>query len=201
MLEIAVLASGSGTNLQAILDQQRHDPDFGARVVVVISDRPGVPALGRAGAAGVPFEVIEFGDHSTREAFTKAVCATAEAFGAGAMVMAGFMRILSSEAVERFPSRILNIHPALLPAFPGARAIEDALEYGVKVTGVTVHFVDQDVDHGPVIAQEIVKVDQADTPETLRRRIQEAEHRLYPRVIKAFANGRLRLEGRRVIWS
>ncbi|MBT8197209.1 MAG: phosphoribosylglycinamide formyltransferase, partial [Acidimicrobiia bacterium] len=156
MLPIAVLASGSGSNLQALIDASKTDTDFGAEIVVVISDQPGSRALLRATDAGIPTDVIEFDEHGSRDAFTKALCDVAEDRGAEALVLAGFMRILAPAAVERFPDRILNIHPSLLPSFPGVDAIGQALAHGAKVTGVTVHFVDEEVDHGPIVAQEPV---------------------------------------------
>ena len=116
------------------------------------------------------------------------------------MVLAGFMRILGPSAIRRFPNRILNIHPSLLPAFPGAHAVEDALEYGVKTTGVTIHLVDEQVDHGPIVLQEPVPVRHDDTADSLHARIQELEHRHYPAVVEAFCGGRLEIEGRKVIW-
>ena len=201
MLPVAVLVSGSGSNLQALLDASRTDPGFGARIVVVISDRPGVAALGRAADAGVPAEVVSWGDFNEREEFSMAVCEAAQRHGAEALLLAGFMRILSPEAIDRFPNRIINIHPALLPAFAGAHAVPAALAHGVKVSGVTVHFVDAEVDHGPIIAQRAVAVEPGDTEETLHARIQREEHRLFPEVVKAFAAGRLRVEGRHVIWG
>ena len=200
MLAVAVLVSGSGSNLQSLLDAAQ-DPEFGARPVVVIADRPGIKALERAVQAGVSTEVVPWGDFTDREAFTSAVCETAERHGARALILAGFMRILSPPAIDRFPNKIINIHPALLPAFPGAHAVSAALEHGVKVSGVTVHFVDDQVDHGPIIAQRVVPVRPDDTEETLHARIQQEEHRLLPQVVKAFAAGRLRVEGRRVIWE
>lgn len=201
MLPVAVLVSGSGSNLQALLDASGADPDFGARITVVISDRPGVAALDRATSAGVPSEVVAWSDFDDRQAFSIAVCDAARRHGAEALLLAGFMRILSPAAIERYPNRIINIHPALLPAFPGAHAVPAALAHGVKVTGVTVHFVDDEVDHGPIIAQRPVVVDPGDTEETLHARIQKEEHALFPQVVKAFAAGRLQVEGRRVIWE
>ncbi len=201
MLPVAVLVSGSGSNLQALLDASRTDPEFGARIVVVISDRPGVAALGRAADAGVPAEVVSWGDFNDREGFSMAVCEVAQRHGGEALLLAGFMRILSPAAIDRFPNRIINIHPALLPAFPGAHAVPAALAHGVRVSGVTVHFVDAEVDHGPIIAQQAVAVEPGDTEETLHARIQREEHRLFPQVVKAFAAGRLRVEGRHVIWG
>lgn len=197
-MRIAVLVSGSGSNLQAILDRAAADPGFGAEVVLVLSDRPGVGALDRAHGAGVPTVVVDWTDHRDRVAFTAAVCDAAEGAGAEALVLAGFMRILAPEAVARFPDRIVNVHPSLLPAFPGGRAVEEALAHGVKVAGVTVHFVDEQVDHGPIIAQRAVSVDAGDTVASLHARIQAVEHELYPDVVADFAAGRLVVEGRHV---
>ena len=198
MLPIAVLVSGAGTNLQALL-AAAGDPGYGARVMTVIADRPQALALERARAAGIPTEVVAWsGD---RDSFTTAVCDAADRHGAEALVLAGFMRILSPGAIARFPDRILNVHPSLLPAFPGADPVRQALAYGVKVTGVTVHFVDEDVDHGPIAAQQPVPVEESDTEESLHARIQEVEHRLYPEVVNALGHGRLRIEGRTVVWG
>lgn len=199
VLPIAILASGSGSNLQALLDAAAADAGFGAEPVLVLSDRSDAKALDRAAGADVPTAVVEWdGD---RASFTRRVCDTAEAAGAETMVLAGFMRILGPAAIERFPLRILNIHPALLPAFRGAHAIPDALAAGVKVTGVTVHFVDEQVDHGPIICQEAVEVLDDDDESTLHARIQEVEHRLYPAAVKAFATGRLDVRGNKVVWT
>jgi phosphoribosylglycinamide formyltransferase-1 len=201
MLAVAVLVSGSGSNLQALLDASAGDPGFGARIVVVISDRPGVAALERATRAGVPAEVVRWVEFGDRESFSVAICDTAERYGAEALILAGFMRILSPTAIDRYPNRIINIHPALLPAFPGAHAVPAALAHGVKVSGVSVHFVDDEVDHGPIIAQRAVPVQADDSEETLHARIRKEEHLLFPQVVKAFAAGRLRVDGRRVIWE
>jgi phosphoribosylglycinamide formyltransferase-1 len=157
--------------------------------------------LERAAVAGIPAVVVDWRDHRDREPFTTAVCDAADAAGAEALILAGFMRILGAEAVRRFPDRILNTHPALSPAFPGAHAIRDALDYGVKVTGVTVHFVDEQVDHGPIIAQEAVVIEPGDGEADVQARIQAIEHRLYPDVIDAFAKGNLTIGGRKVVWS
>lgn len=201
MLPVAVLVSGTGSNLQAILDASKADPDFGAEVVATISDRADVPALDKARAAGVPAAVVEWSGSISREAFTGSVCDAADGFGAEALIMAGFMRILSPEALKRFPDAILNIHPSLLPAFPGAQAVADALEHGVKVTGCTIHFADEEVDGGPIIAQEAVAVLSDDTEATLAARIHEVEHRLYPQVVKALAHGQLTVVGGKVTWK
>jgi phosphoribosylglycinamide formyltransferase-1 len=201
VLPVAVLVSGSGSNLQTLLDASGSDPDFGVRIAVVISDRPGILALDRAVQAGVPAEIVRWDDFDDRPSFSKAVVDTAERYGAQALILAGFMRILSPVAIDRYPDRILNVHPALLPAFPGPHAVPAALAHGVKVSGVTVHFVDDEVDHGPIIAQRAVPVHTDDTEETLHARIQQEEHHLYPLVVKAFAAGQVRLEGRRVLWE
>lgn len=195
-MRIAVLASGSGSNLQAIVDRAASDPAYPADVVLVLSDRRDAKALDRAVSAGIPTEVVEWaGD---RGAFTTQICDAVDDTGAEGVVLAGFMRILAPEAVRRFPDRILNIHPSLLPAFPGGHAVEDALAHGVAMTGVTVHFVDEQVDHGPIIAQQAVPVLAGDTRDTLHARIQLVEHELYPEVVADFAAGRLRVDGRRV---
>jgi phosphoribosylglycinamide formyltransferase-1 len=201
VLPIAVLVSGSGSNLQALLDASATDPDFGARIAVVISDRPSVGALERASQADVPAEVVRWGEFDDRESFSIAICDTAERYGAEALILAGFMRILSPAAIDRYPNRIINIHPALLPAFPGAHSVPEALAHGVKVSGVTVHFVDDEVDHGPIIAQRAVPVRLDDTEGSLHARIQMEEHVLLPRAVKALAAGHLLVEGRRVSWD
>lgn len=186
-VQLAVLASGSGTNLQAIIDATESDPEFDCEVVLVLSDRPGAGALERAATAGIEAMVVDWNAFSTREAFTAAICDALEPFSVDLVVLAGFMRILAPVAIERYPDRIVNTHPALLPSFPGGHAIEDALAHGVKVTGVTVHFVDEEVDHGPIIAQAAIDVRPDETVDSLRRRIQEIEHVLYPSTIKQLA--------------
>ena len=197
---LAVLVSGSGSNLQAIL-AAAVDSAYSAEVAVVISDRPGVRALDRAAAAGVPTRVLCSDDFATRELFTAALCDTAEHHGAAAMVLAGFMRILSALAMERFPDRIVNIHPSLLPAFPGMDAVGQALARGVKLTGVTVHLVDEKIDHGPIIYQAAVPVLAGDTEESLRARIQSIEHEVYPRIVDALIRGAITLDGRTLAWG
>jgi phosphoribosylglycinamide formyltransferase-1 len=198
-LPIAVLISGSGTNLQALIDE--HDSgDSGYTIVAVISDRPGVRGLERATAAGIWAEVVAWTDHNSRISFSAAVCDAAQSQGAELLVLAGFMRILAPVAIERFPDAIVNVHPALLPSFPGADAVEQALAYGVTLTGVTVHFVDEQVDHGPIIAQEPVAIDPLDDSLSLHARIQEVEHRILPRVVAALARGEIKLRGREVRW-
>lgn len=188
-----MLASGAGTNLQAILD-------FGIEgLQVVISDVQSAQALQRAGEAGIPTETVPF--TGNRAVFTEAICETAARYGAKALVLAGFMRVLGPEAIERFPHRILNIHPSLLPAFPGVNAVSQALSYGVTVTGVTVHFVDEQVDHGPIIAQRAVPILPGDDEGSLHARIQKVEHDLYPRVVAAFLRGEVLVEHGKVVFG
>lgn len=175
------------------------DHDGPYRISSVISDRPDVLALDRAATAGLATAVVPWAGE--RDSFTQSVCDRAERSGAGAMVLAGFMRILGPEAMRRFPLRILNIHPSLLPAFPGAHAVAQALAHGVKVTGVTVHFVDEEVDHGPIIAQVPVSVRDDDDESSLHARIQQEEHRIYPRVVAAFTRGEVSVRGRKVEWE
>lgn len=191
---IVVLASGSGTNLQALLD----DPSPDWTVVGVVTDRPGVGSLERAEVAGIPSEVVAWADHDGRDAFTAAINNAAHGFDPDFIVLAGFMRILGRSAIERFPNRIINVHPSLLPAFRGDHAVRDALEYGVTVTGVTVHFVDEKLDHGPIICQEAVDVLPGDDEATLHARIQQVEHRLLPMAVQGLALGELQVVGRKV---
>jgi len=198
-LPIAVLISGSGSNLQALIDVQDDAQEY--VIAVVISDRPGARGLERAADAGISTEVVEWAGFESRSSFTGALCDVADRYGAKGLVLAGFMRILARNAIERFPCAIINIHPALLPAFPGAHAIENAIEHGVTLTGVTVHFVDEQVDHGPIIVQEAVRVAVDDDPMSLHSRIQEVEHRLLPNAVSAFARGDLTVQGRHVRWN
>jgi phosphoribosylglycinamide formyltransferase-1 len=197
-LRIGVLVSGRGSNLQAILDATAR-PDFPARVVVVVSDREHAIALDRARRAGVATVYMSPKDRSDREAFDAAVGAALEQARVELVCLAGFMRVLGRAFVRSWSGRIMNVHPALLPAFPGLAAQRQALDYGVKVAGATVHFVDEGVDTGPIIAQASVPVHDADTEESLSLRILVEEHRLYPEAIRLFALGRLRVAGRRVV--
>lgn len=188
----AVLASRSGTNLQALLEANIANP------VVLITDVE-CGAQDRARAAQIPTEVVAF--EGDRAVFTDRILAVASAYQVEALVLAGFMRILGPAAPNALPDRIVNIHPSLLPSFPGPNAVAQALEAGVKVSGVTVHFVDDLVDHGPIIAQHAVPVLEDDDVESLHARIQREEHRLYPRVVKALVQGRLLVKDGRVIWT
>jgi phosphoribosylglycinamide formyltransferase-1 len=241
---LAVLASGSGTNLQAIIDQLHGRPigSTGERargpaqmsegatagasavpppatsasaaapvspvieVALVVSDVPGARALERACAAGIRTAVFPSGEYATREEHDLAMAAAIREAEADLVVLAGYMRLVSPVFVRAFPLRIVNLHPALLPAFPGTTSIDDAVGYGVKVTGVTVHFVDEGLDTGPVIAQEPVRVEHGDTAESLAARIHALEHQLLPATIRLIAAGRVKppLPGTRVVqvdWS
>ena len=172
---IGVLVSGGGTNLQALLDA-------GLPVVAIASNRPEAAALARAGAIpAASFELAEFEDRSARDA---AMAAWLEEHGVRLVVLAGYMHILTPAFLDRFPDAVVNVHPSLLPAFPGAHAVEEQLAAGVDVSGATVHFVDEGVDSGPILAQEPVAVLPGDTPETLHERIKSVEHRLLPEVVR-----------------
>jgi phosphoribosylglycinamide formyltransferase-1 len=196
-MKIGVLVSGTGTNLQALLDARTRGELAPAEIAVVVSNKPGVPALARADAAGVPAEVVEHKGLSRAE-FEARLHAALARYGASAIVLAGFMRILTAEFVARFPLRIINTHPSLLPAFPGLDAPAQALAHGVKLTGVTIHFVDASLDGGPIIAQAAVPVLDSDDAPTLHARIQREEHRLLPIVVRCLAAGQLSCQGRLV---
>jgi phosphoribosylglycinamide formyltransferase-1 len=181
---IGVLASGTGTNLQALLDA-------GLPVVAVASNNTKAKALDRAAKAGIEaaaFPAVEFDSREHRDAKMAEWLAERDV---ELVVLAGYMRLLTAPFLERFDGRILNVHPSLLPAFPGTRAVEDALRHGVKVTGATVHFVDEGVDTGPIVLQEAVEIRDDDTPEALHGRIQEVEHRLLPHAVRLFLEGKL----------
>lgn len=194
---VGVLASGSGTNLQALLDAAA-GPGFPARVVAVGSDRPGAKALARAEQAGIATFTVRRRDHADREGFDQAVADALLEHGVRWVCLAGYMRIVGAGFLARFDGRVLNIHPSLLPAFPGLDAQRQAFEHGVKVAGCTVHLVDAGTDTGPIVAQEAVPVLDGDDAEALRLRILAAEHRIYPQALAWAASGRLRVNGRKV---
>ncbi len=196
-INIGVLASGSGTNLQAIIDAAEAGR-IDAEVRVVISDVAKAYALARARKAGIPAVFVERNMFSSRREFEGAITAVLNEHGVELVCLAGFMRIIGKALLDAFPNRIINIHPALLPSFPGLHAQKQALEHGVKIAGCTVHVVDVETDHGPIISQAAVEVKEGDTPDTLADRILREEHRIYPEAIQLFAHGRLRIEGRRV---
>ena len=191
---IGVLVSGGGTNLQALLD----DPAIAPSIVVVLSDRPGVRALGRAADRGVESVVVEPSSFADREAYTVAVRDALLERGVDLAVNAGYMRVLTGTFADAFPGRWLNVHPALLPSFPGAHAVADALAWGAKLTGVTVHLVDEEVDHGPIVSQEAIEIRDDDDWDSLEARAHEVEHRLLPAAVRALMDGRLAVDGRRV---
>jgi phosphoribosylglycinamide formyltransferase 1 len=190
-----VLLSGHGSNLQALLDAAA-DAAFGVAVVLVVSDRPEAGGLDRARRAGIPVAVVRPGDHPDRDAFDAALREVVAAARPDVVCLAGFMRILGSGFVRSFPDRIVNTHPSLLPAFRGAHAVRDALAYGTRVTGCTVHLVDEQVDHGPVLFQAAVGVADDDDETSLHERIKREEHRLLPHAVRLVAHGQVRVDGR-----
>ena len=191
MKRLGVLVSGEGTNLQALLDAK-----LPADFVAVVSNRPEAPALKRAAAAGVPAHAIVPG--ADREAHEREIARVLDAAGADLVLLAGYMRLFTPWFVRHYAGRILNIHPSLLPAFRGARAVRQALDAGVKVTGCTVHFVTEDTDAGPIVAQAAVPVHEDDDEAALAARIHVVEHRLYPEAVRLVLEGRAVLEGTRV---
>ena len=193
-LRVGVLVSGTGSLLQAILDGQ----DDSYSVVVVASDRPGVLALQRAVQAGVETVIVDFPKGEPREVASANIARALRKHDVGLAVSAGFMKILTANFFDVLGVPAMNSHPALLPSFPGAHGVRDALTWGVKVTGTTIHFATPDIDAGPVIFQEGVEVLADDTEQTLHERIKEVEQRLYPEAIRLFAEGRLKIEGSRV---
>ena len=195
---IGVLVSGSGTNLQAIIDAieaKRLD----AKIEVVLSNKADAYGLVRAQDHGIPTAVLDHKQFPSREAYDQAVVDILRARGVELVVLAGFMRLLSPVFVKAYSNRIMNIHPALLPSFPGLHVQKKALEHGVRFSGCTVHFVNEECDEGPIIIQAVVPVFPDDTDETLAARILKQEHRTYPRAIQLYAEGKLRIEGRRVL--
>ncbi|HKZ63553.1 MAG TPA: phosphoribosylglycinamide formyltransferase [Thermoplasmata archaeon] len=200
---VGVLASGRGSNFQALVDAVNRG-EMDVDLALLVCNVPGARAIDRAQAAGVPVAVIDhrpFG--KDREAWEREAAKVLAEHRVDLIVFAGFMRLVTPFFISRFPNRILNIHPSLLPAFPGAHAQRDAVEHGAKVTGVTIHFVDASLDGGPIVLQKAVPVHDDDSEESLATRILEWEHRLYPLAVKLFAEGRLRVDGRRVTvdWS
>lgn len=196
-LKIGVLASGRGSNFEAIARAVASGAIHGA-LTVLISDRAEAPALSLARAHGIESLAIEAREHPGREAHDKAILGALEERGVGLVCLAGYLRLLSPGFVRHFGGRLLNVHPSLLPAFPGLHAQRQALEYGVRVTGATVHFVDEGTDTGPIVLQAAVAVRGDDTEASLTARILAEEHRIYPEAIRLYAEGRIRLDGRRV---
>ncbi len=195
---IGVLLSGRGSNFEALADSIAAGRIPGAEIVLVVSNREDAPGLARAAARGIPARAIP-SKGLPREAYDRLVVAEMQREGVELVCLAGFMRLLSPYFVASFPQRILNIHPSLLPSFPGLEAARQALEYGVKFSGCTVHLVDENLDAGPILAQAIVAVRDADTDETLSARILAEEHRIYTEAVRLILSGKYRIEGRRVI--
>ncbi len=198
MVKLAVLCSGRGSDLQSIIDAIKAG-ELQAEISIVLTDKPNVQALTRAESAGIKNICVDRKLFATRAEFEAEILKNLG--GVDLVVLAGFMRILSPEFVRKFTGRLMNIHPSLLPSFPGAHAHRDVLAYGVKVSGCTVHFVDEGTDSGPIILQAAVEVFDNDTEETLSARVLEQEHIIYPRAIQLFVEGRLKIDGRRVILS
>lgn len=197
---LGVLVSGRGSNLQAILDAILAER-LKAKIGVVISDNPAAQALRRVAGFDIATAVVERGKFPDRRSFEQAIARELELHHVELVCLAGFMRILSGDFIGRFPGRIMNIHPALLPAFPGLDAQAQAIRYGAKISGCTVHFVDEGIDTGPIILQEAVPVLPGDDEHTLAERILHVEHRLYPRAVGLYCEGRLAIEGRKVVIS
>ena len=197
-MKIAVLVSGSGTNLQTLINQLHQNSDSSIEIAVVISDRSKVYALTRAKRAGIPTHIVKAQEYNNRIDFDAEISRLLDLYAIELIVLAGFMKLFQPPFVRKYRNKIINVHPSLLPAFPGANAVPDTLAYGVKITGVTVHFVDEDIDTGPIIAQTKVPVYDTDDEESLHRRIQIEEHKLYPEVIRWYAQGALIVEGRKV---
>jgi phosphoribosylglycinamide formyltransferase 1 len=197
-VKIGVLASGGGTNLQALLDAGARGELGPGQLAVVGANVPGCGALERAQRAGVPHFVLDHKTFASREGFDHELVAALRRHGVELVVLAGFMRLLTPAFLAAFPERVVNIHPALLPAFPGTHAQHQAFAYGVKFSGCTVHFVDGGTDTGPIIAQAVVPVLSSDDEESLRARILAEEHRLFPAAVRAIAEGRVKVAGRQV---
>ena len=195
--KLGILCSGRGSNLASIIEAIERG-EIPAEIAVVIADKRDAYALERARTKGIPAVAVVYRDYAERADFERAMLDELHAHDVTLVVLAGFMRILSPVFVHAYTGRILNIHPALLPSFPGAHAHRDALAYGVKVSGCTVHFVDEGMDSGPIILQASVPVTEDDTEETLAARVLEQEHRIFPEAIKLYVEDRLRTDGRRV---
>lgn len=198
MINLGILVSGSGTNMQAIIDSieaKRLD----ARIKIVITNNPNAYAIERAKKHQIPISIIQDNHFPTREDCDKHLVEILKNHAVDLVVMAGFMRLLSPLFIKSFPMKIMNIHPALLPAFPGLHVQKKAVEYGVKFSGCTVHLVDEGIDTGPIIIQAVVPVHEDDTEETLAQRILKHEHRIYPQAIQFFAEGRIEIKGRKIV--
>ncbi len=197
-MNIAVLVSGNGSNLQALIDAEKRGEFPKSKITLVISDNPDAHALKRAEKAGIDRFVVIAKNFASTEAFDEAIIKKIEEKKIDLLVLAGFMRILGDKFVDKYYGRMLNIHPALLPAFKGAHGVRDAFESGARTTGVTVHFVTKELDSGPIISQESVNIDHGDTIDSLEKKIHAVEHRLYPEVVRLFCEEKLKIEGEKV---
>ena len=195
--KIAVLISGGGSNLQSIIDSMESGY-IQTKISVVVSNKEEAYGLTRARNHGIPTEIIRHGDYQSREAFEARLIEILDGYGSELVILAGFMRVLTPFFVNHYHHRIINIHPALLPSFPGTHGQKQALDYGVRFSGCTTHFVDEGTDTGPIIIQAVVPVLPEDTEESLGSRILKEEHRIFPESIKLWSEGRLQIEGRRV---
>ncbi len=201
MLKLGVIASGNGSNLQAIIDAIENK-ELDAKIEVLITDNPDAYSIKRAKEHSIPIELIELKDFPTRISFDEKIISTLKSYSVDLVVLAGYMRLLKSQKwFLEFPSRIINIHPALLPSFPGSHAQKDTFEYGVKISGCTVHFVDEGIDTGPIIAQCSVDISDCNSEKEVKKKILVQEHQLYKSVIKMFTKGSFRLEGRKVVYT
>ncbi|MFC4808770.1 phosphoribosylglycinamide formyltransferase [Paenibacillus sp. GCM10023250] len=196
-MRVAVFASGGGSNFQALAEAAR-DGAFPADIALLVCDKPAAQVVRRAEALGVPTHLFDPKAYASREACEEELVGLLKREGIELVVLAGYMRLITSVLLKPYEGRMINVHPSLLPAFPGVRAIRQALEYGVKLTGVTVHFVDGGMDTGPIIAQRAVEVADGDTEETLAARIHAVEHELLPLAVRSIAEGRVTLDGRKV---
>ena len=197
-MNIAIFASGRGTNFAAIVRAAKKGK-ISANIALLVCDNPKASVISKARRAGIEVFLIKRADFLNKRDFEDRIIQRLEEARIDLVVLAGFMRLLSPEFTQRFKFKILNIHPALLPAFKGVHGIKDALDYGVKAAGVTVHFVDEEMDHGPIILQAAVKINEDETLESLEAKIHKVEHKLYPEAVRLFTEGRLKVEGRRVI--
>ena len=197
MLKFAVFASGNGSNLQAIIEAVKAG-EIKAELALVFSDRRKAYALERAKEAGIQTLCLLRKDYGTPQSYERDIVIQLKEMNIDFIVLAGFMKIFTSFFIKQYPNQILNVHPSLLPSFKGARGIKDAFTYGVKVTGVTIHFADDRMDHGPIILQEAFRISERESLETLEERIHQVEHKIYPRAIALYVDGRLKVVGRQV---
>jgi phosphoribosylglycinamide formyltransferase-1 len=197
LLKIGVLASGRGSNFQSIMDEIESDR-LKAEIVLLITDNPSAFAIERAKKHGVEYLVVQPKEYLSKDVYFMRIADALKKKNVELVVLAGFMRIVGKPLIDAFPNRIMNIHPALLPSFPGLHGQKQALDYGARISGCSVHFVDEGMDTGPIIIQAAVPVFQNDTEETLSERILKYEHRIYPEAIRLFSEGRIKVEGRKV---